>query len=331
MQILKKEGVFRLYDRNTSLILTDEKQLKRIAENPDKPLFDDEERGFSGEKKGLYPPGTTLDSFMKDAKDRGCERVEISYDFFFGGSKRENYPDDELTMRAYKVICESAKKYGMSFGASALSPLDVGGGYAKRHDDIGYTWQMDASHEFEVVFVRLPRGVFAALAPGGDLCLYVLDACHRVGLAQLLRNAGVVKINAVDGAIKRADDLVAELPKVRARRRRQVYARELNAAGTRRGTRDHVGEICADVADSDDYTRVGKLQLLPILGCIELAADAGGEGRDWKLEVAAHVRGTVTVDLNEAVKLRHRRGPEAVDDFGFGKRRKQYGGNESQG
>lgn len=143
MRIIKNEGVFRLGDRHTTLILTDEKQLARIADYPDLPLYDDEERGFSGEKKGIYPPGTTLNSFMKDAYERGCTRVEVSYDFFFGGSKRENYPDDELTMRAYKVICERAKKYGMTFGASALSPLDVGGGYAKRHDDIGYTWQME--------------------------------------------------------------------------------------------------------------------------------------------------------------------------------------------
>ena len=143
MRIIKNEGVFRLFDRGTTLILTDEKQLARIAENPDLPLYDDEERGFSGEKKGIYPPGTTLNSFMKDAYERGCTRVEVSYDFFFGGSKRENYPDDELTMRAYKVVCDCAKKYGMTFGASALSPLDVGGGYAKRHDDIGYTWQME--------------------------------------------------------------------------------------------------------------------------------------------------------------------------------------------
>ena len=143
MRIIKNEGVFRLADRHTTLILTDEKQLSRIADHPDLPLYDDEERGFSGEKKGIYPPGTTLNSFMKDAYEQGCTRVEVSYDFFFGGSKRENYPDDELTMRAYKVISDYAKKYGMTFGASALSPLDVGGGYAKRHDDIGYTWQME--------------------------------------------------------------------------------------------------------------------------------------------------------------------------------------------
>jgi len=142
MDIIKDEGVFRLYDHQATLILTDEKQLRRIAEHPEMPLFDDEERGFSGEKKGLYPAGTTLDSFMRDAHARGVTRVEVSYDFFFGGSKRENYPDSPLTIKAYKVICEYAARYGMAFGASVVSPLDLGGGYVKTHKDTGYTWQM---------------------------------------------------------------------------------------------------------------------------------------------------------------------------------------------
>lgn len=142
MRIVRDEGVFRLYDRQTTLILTDEKQLRRIAENPEQPLFDDEERGFSGEKKGLYPPGTTLDSFMREAHEKGCTRVEVSYDFFFGGTTRENYPDSELTVRAYKRICEAAAAYGMSFGASVVSPLDLGGGYVRTHTDRGYSWQM---------------------------------------------------------------------------------------------------------------------------------------------------------------------------------------------
>lgn len=143
MKLIKKEGVFRLYDRQATLILTDEKQLARIAESPDKLLFDDEERGYSGEKKGIYPPGTTLDSFMQSAKNRGCTRIEVSYDFFFGGTKRENYPDSPLTVAAYEVISRYAAKYGMAFGASLVSPLDLGGGYVKSHTDRGYTWQMN--------------------------------------------------------------------------------------------------------------------------------------------------------------------------------------------
>ena len=56
MDVIRKRGVFRLFDKHHVLILTDEKQLDRIIKKPGEPLFDDEERGFSGEKKGLYPP-----------------------------------------------------------------------------------------------------------------------------------------------------------------------------------------------------------------------------------------------------------------------------------
>ena len=37
MNIIKDEGVFRLYDHQATLILTDEKQLRRIAEHPEMP------------------------------------------------------------------------------------------------------------------------------------------------------------------------------------------------------------------------------------------------------------------------------------------------------
>jgi hypothetical protein len=141
MNIVPKCGVFRLFDRNNVLILTDEKQLDRIINHPDKPLFDDEERGFSGEKKGLYPPGTTLESFCKNARKNGGERVEVSYDFFFGGATRTNYPDSEKTVKAFKVIHDYAKQAGMDFGASLISPLDIGGGFARKHKNTGFSWQ----------------------------------------------------------------------------------------------------------------------------------------------------------------------------------------------
>ena len=142
MKMIDRRGVWRLYDRHTTLILTDEKQLERIAYAPDEPLFDDEDRGFSGERHGLYPKGTTLDSFMADAAQRGCTRVEVSYDFFFGGTTRTSYPDSEITVKAYQVICEKARAHGMTFGASLISPLDLGGGYVKTHENTGRTWQM---------------------------------------------------------------------------------------------------------------------------------------------------------------------------------------------
>ncbi len=140
MNVIRKEGVFRLYDRVATLILTDEKQLERLATDPDKPLFDDQERGFSSEKKRMYPEGTTLDSFVRQAKENGCERIEVSYDFFFGGTTRRNYPDSPATLAAFKQIHDCAARYGMSFGASLISPLDLGGGYAQKHDNTGFQW-----------------------------------------------------------------------------------------------------------------------------------------------------------------------------------------------
>lgn len=141
MEVLRKEGIFRLFDRHATLILTDEAQLSRIIDAPDEPLFDDEQRGFSGEKKGLYEPGLTLRKFCEDAAARGCDRIEVSYDFFFGGSTRTNYPDSELTVKAFKVIHDFALRAGMTFGASLISPLDLGGGYAQKHDNTGFSWQ----------------------------------------------------------------------------------------------------------------------------------------------------------------------------------------------
>ncbi|MDR1467792.1 MAG: hypothetical protein LBT00_00715 [Spirochaetaceae bacterium] len=141
MDVIRKRGVFRLFDKHHVLILTDEKQLDRIIEKPGEPLFDDAERGFSGEQKGLYPPGTTLESFCENARLEGAERVEVSYDFFFGGTTRENYPGSEKTIKAFKVIHDYALKAGMTFGASLISPLDIGGGFAQKHDNTGFSWQ----------------------------------------------------------------------------------------------------------------------------------------------------------------------------------------------
>jgi hypothetical protein len=141
MQTIKKQGVWRLFDKHVTLIITDEKQLETIIEDPAKPLFENDDRGFSGEKDNLYRENTSLIDICREGRDKGAERLELSYDFFFGGSKRTNYPDSEVTLKAFKVVHDIAHEYGMGFSASIISPLDVGGGYARKYDDTGYTYQ----------------------------------------------------------------------------------------------------------------------------------------------------------------------------------------------
>ena len=141
MEVLKNEGVFRLFDRQSTLILTDEKQLDRIIADPATPLFADDELGYSGERQKLNKEEETLISKCEEAQAAGCTRMEVSYDFFFGGTARHNYPSDETTIKAFKVIHDTARAHGMAFGASILSPLDVGGGWAKISDETGFSYQ----------------------------------------------------------------------------------------------------------------------------------------------------------------------------------------------
>ncbi len=161
MNIIKNEGVWRLHEHHAVLILTDEKQLERIIEGPDVPIFFDEQKGHSGESVRFHNEKETLDSFCANAAKSGAVRMEVSYDFFFGGTKRCNYPDSEVTVKAFKAICETAGKYGMSFGASLISPLDIGGNYRKTHSDGGIQCQYtetriaaDGSYKADMVLQR---------------------------------------------------------------------------------------------------------------------------------------------------------------------------------
>ena len=161
MKIIKNEGTWRLHEHHATLILTDEKQLDRIIESPDIPIFRDDQKGHSGESVRFHNENETLNSFCENAAKRGAVRVEVSYDFFFGGSRRHNYPDSETTIKAFKTIRDTAKKYGMAFGASLISPLDIGGNYRKTHDDGGIQCQYleaaidgDGSYRADMVLQR---------------------------------------------------------------------------------------------------------------------------------------------------------------------------------
>jgi len=121
MNIIEKRGVWRFFDKTVTLILTDEKQLEIIIEDPSKPLFENDERGFSGEREKLYRDNTSLIDICREGQKKGAERLELSYDFFFGGSRRTNYPDSEITLKAFKIIHDVAREHGMSFSASIIS------------------------------------------------------------------------------------------------------------------------------------------------------------------------------------------------------------------
>ncbi len=125
-----------------SFMITDERQLDIIIEDPNKPLVvEDADMGFSTEYSPLYKDRDSLVDKVRKAKENGAELFEVSYDFFYGGKVRTLFPDSEKTIQAYKVIYDVVNSYGMGFSASVINPLDLGGGYVKTHEEVGYSYQ----------------------------------------------------------------------------------------------------------------------------------------------------------------------------------------------
>lgn len=140
MRIIKDE-IQKNLDVSVALMILDDSMLERIIEDPSQPMINENRSGYSREKFSMYDTKTSLIDLCKAGQARGAKRIDVSYDFFFGGEERKNFPDSELTVKAYKVIHDVAKKYGLGFSASIVSPLDTGGGYAKTHENAGFTMQ----------------------------------------------------------------------------------------------------------------------------------------------------------------------------------------------
>lgn len=161
MDIIRKQGVWRLFDRTVALLVTDERQFDIILDDPARSLFSYDDRGFSGERETLYRHDLSLVDLCREGRENGAERIEVSYDFFFGGRVRTLYPDSEKTIRAFKAIHDVAAAHGLSFSASIVSPLDVGGGYAQNYSETGFTYsyregllRTDGSYSVEMAFEK---------------------------------------------------------------------------------------------------------------------------------------------------------------------------------
>ena len=157
-----KEDIHKILDPFEMLTLMGEEMLERIAEDPTQPMLSHLNRGYGMEEQGdTYDTKTSFMDLCRQAKAKGARRLDVYYDFFFGGDERKNYPDSPMTLKAYKIIHDIAKEHGMSLGASLISPLDTGGEYVKTHDKTGQTMQFqegrihaDGSYEAVMDFQR---------------------------------------------------------------------------------------------------------------------------------------------------------------------------------
>ena len=140
MRIIK-ENLHQLLDPCSSLMLMGGGMLERIINNPSSPLMERVESGYCVESIDIYDPDTSLLDLCRQGQADGSRRMDVSYDFFFGGDKRSLYPDSPLTVQGFKAIHDLAKEHGMGFCASIISPLDTGGEYVKTHEKAGQSMQ----------------------------------------------------------------------------------------------------------------------------------------------------------------------------------------------
>ncbi len=140
MQILN-QSFLQILAPWMGLTLMGEGMLERILEDPSQPLMRSTDQGYGLENQETYSANTSFLDLCRQGKAIRTRRMDVSYDFFFGGDHRENYPDSPLTVKAYKRIHDLAKEHGMAFAASVISPLDTGGEYVKTHRQKGQTMQ----------------------------------------------------------------------------------------------------------------------------------------------------------------------------------------------
>ncbi len=118
--------VQRMLRPHGALIITSDEEMKAVGDDP----------------------GLTLRAFDRSATEavellsryEGAW-VDVAYDFFFGGEYREYFPTSPECVRAFKAIHDVARERGVGFGASVLSPLDLGPAYYRQKGRGGRSYQ----------------------------------------------------------------------------------------------------------------------------------------------------------------------------------------------
>ncbi|MHB9031879.1 MAG: hypothetical protein ACYC6L_02405 [Anaerolineae bacterium] len=113
-QVYRLSEVQRLLRPQPALIITSDDEMRALGENPLMQV-----RAFEGK----------FGELVESAKPSDGALINVAYDFFFGGNVRELFPTSPECIRAFKALHDVARAGGVGFGASVLSPLDLGPAY----------------------------------------------------------------------------------------------------------------------------------------------------------------------------------------------------------
>ncbi|MCE5260231.1 MAG: hypothetical protein LLG44_14410 [Chloroflexi bacterium] len=113
-QVYRLSEVQRLLRPQPALIITSDDEMRALGDDPLMQV-----RAFDGKFGDLVESCKASDGAL----------INVAYDFFFGGNVRELFPTSPECVRAFKALHDVARAGGVGFGASVLSPLDLGPAY----------------------------------------------------------------------------------------------------------------------------------------------------------------------------------------------------------
>ena len=125
-QIITLSNIQRLQRPGAGLIITSDEEMEKLEHDPNMKV-----RAFD----------SRFEDMAKSLESKDGALINVAYDFFFGGDKREHFPTSPQCIRTFKALHDVARKHGVGFGASVLSPLDLGPAYYREKKRGGRTCQ----------------------------------------------------------------------------------------------------------------------------------------------------------------------------------------------
>lgn len=125
-QVIKLSNIDLMQKPSGALIITSDTEMEQLEKDPNMKV-----RAFDGR----------FEDMAESLQGRDGALINVAYDFFFGGDKRDYFPTSPQCIRTLKALHDVARKHGVGFGASVLSPLDLGPAYYREKKRGGRTCQ----------------------------------------------------------------------------------------------------------------------------------------------------------------------------------------------
>ncbi|HOX39303.1 MAG TPA: hypothetical protein PL033_15080 [Candidatus Brocadiia bacterium] len=128
MEVVKMTNAQKMMRPHGAIIITSDEEMERLEKDPAMTV-----KAF----------GSSMEKQAEQFEGYDYALINVAYDFFFGGKVRNYFPTSPQCIRAFKALHDVARRRGVGFGASVLSPLDLGPAYYREKGRGGRSAQFE--------------------------------------------------------------------------------------------------------------------------------------------------------------------------------------------